>query len=1275
MEDQNQFKKIFNLSMDIICIVGPDGNFKNINPAFTNILEWEISDVLNNPFTKFIHAEDLDHTKIEINKKFEDRGGSDVIVNRYKTKNGNYKYISWKGNIDKETGDLYGIGRDISEQIKKEEEFHLITKVVSKTKDAVVITNPSGQIVWVNNAFSKISEYTKEEVIGKKPGSLLQGKKTNQNTVEDIRKAVKQKEEIDVNILNYSKSGKEYWLNINISPIYDEKNQIEYFIAIERDVTKEIIQQEEKKIADERWKIAIENSNYGLWDWNILTNETYFSDAWKKTLGFNIDEISNHVDEWTKRVHPEDISLAEKEIEKHLNGLTSFYESMHRILCKDGSYKWILDRGKIVEWNSDGKPLRMIGTHNDLTIEMEYKRQLLMNQEKLKEAQFISKIGNWEFNEQKMKLFWSDEMYNIYEIDNTIKDEELLKQFNQSMNKEQFNSFETTIKNSINNKETFRIERKLIVNNKEKYLYTISSPYYDSNGKYIGIKGTVQDITERKLIEQEFEKIKDNLDTVIKTLNEGIVLQDITGAILHCNPAAEKILGLSYDQMIGKKSIDPSWRAIHEDGTDYPGETHPAMRTLATGKTILNDVMGVHKPNNELTWININAVLMPNNRGVVCSFTDITERKKIENIILRNEEMLFQTNKIAQVGAWEYNKDNSVYWSQLTREIFELPEDFITNFEDLKVFYPGKNLELLLSSSQHSILSGETFEIILQIKTYTNITKWVKCKGEVAYKNGEFERLYGAYQDITMQHEIESELISAKEKAEQANIAKSDFLANMSHEIRTPLNGIIGFSDLLKTTKLDATQELFSNTIIQSANSLLGVIDDILDFSKIEAGKLELEIHKSNILQIANEALDAVTFQAQIKKIELLFDYDNSLPSYLFFDPIRVRQILINLLGNAIKFTKKGEVELKIESLKTTNKETKIRFSVRDTGVGINKQNQIKIFEAFSQADTSTTRRYGGTGLGLSISNRLLQLMANSSLQLISEQNEGSTFYFDLELTFDDNNKKENIQNKIQKALILSDNFNLSSIVKKQLKFKNIEAEILFKKEDLIEKLIKNQETFLIILDKDFDYLKAYELINFVKEKTEILLSENPTILLSNSIDDDYTYNKCMQLNVQHQLLKPIKPNLLFDKIEIISNGLKNKNSINNYSQNLNKKILVVDDSAINRLLVSTIIKKILPNCVLIEAENGLQAFEQFKKHLPDLIFMDIHMPEMDGYEATELILNSSPNKNVNIIALTGENNKIDKRKCKTTGMKTTISKPIKIEDLENIINKYYFKN
>ena len=1394
MEEQNEYKKIFNLSMDIICKVGPDGNFKDINPAFTSILEWEISDVLHNPFTKYIHPEDIEHTTNEITKQFNGNG-SDVIVNRYKTKNGGYKHISWKGNINKETGDLYGIGRDVSEQIQKEEEFQLITKVVSKTKDAVVITDQKGYIVWVNDSFAKISEYSKDEVLGKKPGSFLQGKNTNLNTVAEIRKAVIQKEEIDVNIINYSKSGKEYWLNINISPIYDDKNQIEYFIAIERDVTKEIIQQEEKRIADERWKIAIENSNYGLWDWNILTNETFFSDAWKKTLGYSNEEIENHVDEWTKRVHPDDIILAEKDIEKHLKGESEYYESTHRILCKDGSYKWILDRGKIVEWNPDGKPSRMIGTLNDLTNEIENKRQLLINQEKLKEAQFISKIGNWEFNEQKKQLFWSDEMYNIYEIDNSVKDEELLKLFHKSMNQEQFKNLESTIETSKVNKETFKIERKLIIHNKVKYIYAISSPFYDNNGNYIGLKGTIQDITERKLIEQEFEKVKDNLDTVIKTLNEGIVLQDTNGAILHCNPAAEEILGLTYDQMIGKKSVDPSWRAVHEDGSDYPGETHPAMRTLATGKSILNDVMGVHKPNDELTWININAVLMPNNRGVVCSFTDITERKKIENIIHRNEEMLYQTNKIAQVGAWEYRADQSVFWSEITREIFELPKDFETQFDDLKQFYPNKNLELLLTSSRKTIETGEPFEIILEIETNNKNFKWVKCKGEAEYKNDQFVRLYGAYQDITEQtkaeiqitnsknhfqalvnnsplciHEIdlegklismnaaglkmmgvdsfeeinqslylnvvcttdrprienllkraiqnessrfefesvngsifksnfvpindefgkvsrlmgitedisekhfaEQELIIAKEKAEQASIAKSDFLANMSHEIRTPLNGIIGFSDLLKTTKLNSTQELFSNTIIQSANSLLGVINDILDFSKIEAGKLELDIQKSNLVEIACEAIDAVTFQAQSKKLELLLNIDTSLPSHFYFDPTRVRQIMVNLLGNAIKFTSVGEVELKIETLKTNKKEAKIRFSVRDTGVGIDKQNQSKIFDAFSQADTSTTRKFGGTGLGLSISNRLLQLMANSSLQLISELNEGSTFYFDLELTFENTIKQPSIQEKIQKAIILTDYFNLSSIIKKYLKHQNIEAELIFKKDDFITEFQKIDESVLIVLDSEFDSTKAYDLIELVSEKIERQLTKNPTILLSCSIDDDYTFNRCKILNVQHQLLKPIKPNSIFDKINLIANGLKNGNSEKIERSIKTDSILLVDDNAINRLLASTLIKKIAPNCNLIEAENGLEAVEKYKEHQPVLIFMDIHMPEMDGYKASEIIIQSSINNIINIIALRAENNLEERRKSKIIGMKESISKPINPEELENLIQKYYF--
>jgi PAS domain S-box-containing protein len=1273
MEEQNEYKKIFNLSMDIICKVGPDGNFKEINPAFTSILEWEVSDVLLKPFIQYIHPDDIENTKNEILKQYNG-DSSDVIINRFKTKNGDYKYISWKGNINLETGDLYGIGRDVSEQIKKEEEFQLITKVVSKTKDAVVITNPEGYIVWVNQAFTKISEFSKEEVIGKKPGTILQGTNTSQKTVSEIREAIKLHEEIDVNIINYSKSGKEYWLNINISPIYDDKNQIEYFIAIERDVTKDINQKEEKRISDERWKIAIENSEYGLWDWNIKTNETFFSDAWKKMLGYLPDEIENDVSEWTKNVHPHDLDQAEVDVSKHLNGETPIYESIHRMRCKDGTYKWIFDKGKIVERGANGEPLRMIGTHNDLTFEIENKRILLENQEKLNEAQRIGKIGSWEWDIKKKESIWSKQQYAIFEIDENVSKAKVHEIYRSKIHPDDIHEIEKKVFESISKKENFKVEYRISCKNNEiKFVVDTGHIQLDGNGNPEKIIGVSQDITEQKNIELELQKAKDNLDTVIKTLNEGIVLQDSSGAILHCNPAAEVILGMTYEQMVGKKSVDPSWRSIHEDGTDYPGNTHPAMRTLASKKTILNDIMGVYKPNNELTWININSVLLPNNRGVVCSFTDITDRKKYDEILQRNERMLFQTNSIARVGAWEYKADKTVFWSEITREIFELPADFETKFENLNQFYPEKNLETLLTASRKTIETGEPFEIILEIKTFNNNLKWIKCKGEVEYINNQFYRLFGAYQDITKQHEIEAELISAKEKAEQASIAKSDFLANMSHEIRTPLNGIIGFSDLLKTTKLDATQELFSNTIIQSANSLLGVINDILDFSKIEAGKLELEIQKSNLLQIASEALDAVTFQAQSKKIELLFDFDTSLPSYLYFDPIRVRQILVNLLGNAIKFTAIGEVELKIEALLTHNKESKIRFSVRDTGVGIDRKNQTKIFEAFSQADSSTTRKFGGTGLGLSISNRLLQLMANSSLQLISELNEGSTFYFDLELTFDNNQKEHLKQSVIQKAIILTDHFNLSTIIKKYLKAQNIESELLFKKEDFTKLIIKEKQSKLIIIDNEFDQLKAFEIIEFINKKCDSdITTNNSIIVLSNTIDDDYVYNKCTFLNVQHQIFKPVKPDSLFDKIKILTNkNISNELTFDSNNSIESKTILLVDDNAINRLLASTLIKKIAPNCKLVEAENGLEAYEKFQNDKPIIIFMDINMPQMNGFEATELILNGA-SYDVNIIALTAENSIEEKDKCFKSGMKMCITKPIQFEELEKVIQNHY---
>ncbi|MEA5257130.1 response regulator [Arcicella aquatica] len=541
------------------------------------------------------------------------------------------------------------------------------------------------------------------------------------------------------------------------------------------------------------------------------------------------------------------------------------------------------------------------------------------------------------------------------------------------------------------------------------------------------------------------------------------------------------------------------------------------------------------------------------------------------------------------------------------------------------------------------------------------------------------------FQNLILSYRFAYSLRKAKEQAEQGGRAKSEFLANMSHEIRTPLNGVIGFVDLLMKTKLDNTQKQYMSTVFQSANSLLDIINDILDFSKIEAGKLELSIEQYDLYKLGEQVVDIISYQANDKKLEVLLNIQSDIPRFIWVDSIRLRQVLVNLLGNAVKFTKTGEIELKIMLLKSDlSGHAKFRFSVRDTGVGIDPKNQKKIFTAFSQEDASTTRKFGGTGLGLTISNKLLGLMG-SKLQVESQMGIGSTFYFDISLKAVEGDAVEPDASleSIKNVLIVDDNANNRIILKEMLALKSIPSEQVVSGQECIDLLSAGNRYDAILIDYKMPEMNGIQAARKIREQLRLSPETQPIMLLYSSSDDYEITKACEELGIKQQLVKPIKIQQLYNALHELINStepveaiqieeqpsVKIGNRINNIT------ILIAEDNPINMLLARTIFSRLFPEAKVVEAVNGKIAIEKYKECNPDIIFMDVQMPEIGGYEATKIIRAlEKQERRVPIIALTAETIVGEKERCMEAGMDDYITKPVLKATIEKTVLKWLLK-
>ena len=1191
---------------------------------------------------------------------------------------------------------------------------------------------------------------------------------------DSFRMSIKTGETQKIEMDYVSNWGTHNYLSSYIVPVKDDNGKVKRVYTLMEDITKR--KHIEKDLQTEKQRLAniIEGTQAGSWQWNIQTGELILNEKWFEMLGYKSTDFSSHTfDTWARLTHPEDKKKSERKLKEHFDGHTDHYENELRMRHKNGEWIWMKDRGKLITRTENGEPFWMFGTHLNITDRKKYEEKLKEREELLQKLtnHVPGVIYQYRFYPDGSSRFpyASKGINEIYEVTpaEVLNDGSV---FFERIHKDDLEMVKDSIKESFETLDIWKLEYRVVLPQKGlRWLSGISRPEKLADGSVLW-HGYIQDITERKRVEQAYRESEEKISKIGSAAFDAVIMINDKGNIEYWNPAAERIFGYKSDEVMGEdvhKILMPKkyeedqkkgWERFKLDGNgdaidsviestalNSSNKEFPVEIALSSMKiknknwaiAYIRDITGKKKNEQELidsrrelseaqkiaklgSWeldldekmitlseehqfmiggkskeetmplseyaaryiieqdipiiqdryefacdnigndnykddfeyrIKTNIpgeykYLLVNSRfkrkGVISGVTqDITERKKAENLIKEREEQFrtifnnspqpmalteVSTGKILEVNnifckKTGFSKDYLLgkttvehgFYSEDDRDMFKkellnngyvdglemtfyvteelmfickMYATFITinarkyilttfyditdqkkaedevlrqkeQFElavngtndgiwdwDIKTndLYLSKRWKEMLGYEDHELqnefetfsrnihpddkprvfefvgkyLEGkiDVYEIELRMKHKDGSYRWILAKGEALRDENNIPyRMAGSHSDITERKEMERRIIKEKEKAEQANRAKSEFLANMSHEIRTPMNSILGFSEVMLNTTTDEKNKSYLKTILSSGKTLLTLINDILDLSKIEAGRMQISPEPVSVRCVINEMKQIFKQKTDEKNLDFIVEIDDDLPGNITIDEVRLRQILLNLIGNAVKFTSEGYVKTEVTLLNESNGIIDFEIAVIDTGIGIAENDKKQIFDSFSQQSGQDAKRYGGTGLGLAITKRLCELM-NGRIDMESKLGKGSKFV---------------------------------------VSFRNIK----------------------------------YSSQKISEEDADEWNEENVDFLGAN--------------------------------------------------------VLIVDDVPHNRDLIVSYLESY--DLKINTADNGKMSVDLAMDLMPDLILMDIRMPGLNGYEATEIIKSNKKTKHIPIIALTASTTQTKKER------------------------------